>query len=79
MDGVVVRGETESGIDQGKEREVYFVDTDVLFPLLLSFSSALPFLCDTLSSPPFQRTERTRRESQSAGQNRGLKRKSNKT
>lgn len=54
MDGVVERGKTESGIDQGKEGEAYFVDTAV-FPLLLSFSSALPFLRDTLPPPSADR------------------------
>lgn len=45
------RGKTESGIDQGKDGEAHFVDT-VVFPLSLSFSSALPFVRDTLLPPP---------------------------
>lgn len=60
MDGVV-----ERGTDQGKEWEEYFFDTPAPWGIALSFSSVF-FFCDTLL---IQQTERTQRESQSAGQN----------
>lgn len=51
-----------------------------LCSLSRSLSPRLCRLCATLfPPPPLQRTERARRESQSAGQSRGPKRKSNKT